>query len=212
MQETWLRFLGWEDPLEKEMTSHSSILAWRISWTEKPGGVQSMGSQGSDTTERLSTCTHLLPPAPLPPRLAYNTEQSSLLHGSLIPFSGCDFNRTDFDGFGRREHKTLCWLTSQSRKWWDFLLSQGWAYCVRIQDILPSPRHCCTEPVRRLLFREEKPQQPCQIFALGLDGRLFLSAHVLVPDFALSAQRLHPTEVWGHPLSISRAGLRNISR
>ena len=36
---------GWEDPLEKEMATHSSILAWRIPWTEKPGGLQSMGSQ-----------------------------------------------------------------------------------------------------------------------------------------------------------------------
>ena len=38
-------FLGWEDPLEKEMATHSSILAWRISWTGEPGGLQSMGSQ-----------------------------------------------------------------------------------------------------------------------------------------------------------------------
>ena len=42
MQETWVRFLGQEDPLEKEMATHSSILAWRISWTEEPGGLQSM--------------------------------------------------------------------------------------------------------------------------------------------------------------------------
>ena len=45
MQETWVRFLGWEDPLEKEMSTHSSILAWRIPWTEEFGGLQSMGSQ-----------------------------------------------------------------------------------------------------------------------------------------------------------------------
>ena len=45
MQETWVRFLGWEDPLEKEMAIHTSILAWRIPWTEEPGGLQSMGSQ-----------------------------------------------------------------------------------------------------------------------------------------------------------------------
>ena len=44
MQETWVRFLGWEDPLEKEMATHSSILAWRIPWMEEPGGLQSMGS------------------------------------------------------------------------------------------------------------------------------------------------------------------------
>ena len=42
--------VGLEDPLEKELATHSSILAWRISWTEEPGGLQSMGSQESDTT------------------------------------------------------------------------------------------------------------------------------------------------------------------
>ena len=45
VQETQVRSLGWEDPLEKEMATHSSILAWKISWTEEPGGLQSMGSQ-----------------------------------------------------------------------------------------------------------------------------------------------------------------------
>ena len=50
MQETWVRFMGWEDPLEKEMAIHFSILAWKIPWTEEPGGLQSMGSQESDTT------------------------------------------------------------------------------------------------------------------------------------------------------------------
>ena len=45
VQETRVRSLGWEDPLEKEMANHSSILAWKISWTEEPGRLQSMGSQ-----------------------------------------------------------------------------------------------------------------------------------------------------------------------
>ena len=45
VQETWVRSLGWQDPLEKEMATHSSILAWELSWTEEPGGLQSMGSQ-----------------------------------------------------------------------------------------------------------------------------------------------------------------------
>ena len=44
-QETWVRFLGWEDPLEKEMATHSSGLAWKIPWTEEPGRLQSMGLQ-----------------------------------------------------------------------------------------------------------------------------------------------------------------------
>ena len=42
---TWIRSLGWEDPLEKGMATHSSILAWRIPWTEEPGRLQSMGLQ-----------------------------------------------------------------------------------------------------------------------------------------------------------------------
>ena len=45
MQETWVQFLVWEDPLEKEMATHSSLLAWKIPWTEEPGGLQAMGSQ-----------------------------------------------------------------------------------------------------------------------------------------------------------------------
>ena len=45
MQETWVLSLGQEDPLEKEMTAHASILAWKIPWTEEPGGLQSMVSQ-----------------------------------------------------------------------------------------------------------------------------------------------------------------------
>ena len=45
MLETWVQSLGWEDPLEKEMATHSSILAWKIPWTEEPGRLQSMGSQ-----------------------------------------------------------------------------------------------------------------------------------------------------------------------
>ena len=52
MQEMWVQSLGQEDPLEEEMATHSSILAWEIPWTEKPGGLQSIGSQKSQA--RLS--------------------------------------------------------------------------------------------------------------------------------------------------------------
>ena len=45
IREAWVWTLGWEDPLEKDMAAHSSTLAWRIPWTEEPGGLQSMGSQ-----------------------------------------------------------------------------------------------------------------------------------------------------------------------
>ena len=50
MQKTRVQFLGQEDPLEKEMATHSSILAWRIPWTEEPSRLQSMGSQELDMT------------------------------------------------------------------------------------------------------------------------------------------------------------------
>ena len=45
MQDTWVRSLGWEDPLEEEMATHSSTLAWKTPWTEEPGRPQPMGSQ-----------------------------------------------------------------------------------------------------------------------------------------------------------------------
>ena len=50
IRETQVQSLGQEDPLEKQMANHSSILAWEIPWTEEPGGLQSMGSQESDMT------------------------------------------------------------------------------------------------------------------------------------------------------------------
>ena len=49
MQETWVQSLGWEDPLEEEMATHSSNLACEIPWTEEPGGLQFMGSQKTQT-------------------------------------------------------------------------------------------------------------------------------------------------------------------
>ena len=59
MQETRVQSLGWENPLEKGMAIHFSIFAWRIPWTEKPGGLQSMGHKQLDMTERLThTHTH----------------------------------------------------------------------------------------------------------------------------------------------------------
>ena len=53
MQETQVQSLGWQDPLGKEIATHSSILVWEISWTEEPGGLQSMGSQR--VTQALAT-------------------------------------------------------------------------------------------------------------------------------------------------------------
>ena len=54
MWESWVWSLGWGDPLEKGMATHSSILAWRISWTEEPGGYSPWGLKESDTTQRLT--------------------------------------------------------------------------------------------------------------------------------------------------------------
>ena len=58
MQETWVQSLGWEDPLEKEMAAHSSILAWRIPWTEKPGRL---------SIHRVTRVRHDLVTKPPPP-------------------------------------------------------------------------------------------------------------------------------------------------
>jgi hypothetical protein len=66
MRETWVRSLGQEDPLEEEMATHSSILAWRIQWMEEPGGLQSMGSQESDTTKWLHFLSLFPPTTPTP--------------------------------------------------------------------------------------------------------------------------------------------------
>ena len=60
IQETWVQSLGWEDPLEKEVATHYSILAWRIPWTEEPGGLQSMGSQRVRHDWATNTHTHIL--------------------------------------------------------------------------------------------------------------------------------------------------------
>ena len=60
MQETQVQILGGEDPLEKEMANHSSILAWKIPWTEEPGGLQSTGHKEMGTTEQLTWGLHLL--------------------------------------------------------------------------------------------------------------------------------------------------------
>ena len=54
MQETWVRSTDQKDPLEKETATHSSIIAWRIPWTEEPGGLQSRGCKESDRTEQLT--------------------------------------------------------------------------------------------------------------------------------------------------------------
>ena len=55
MQKTCVQFLGWVDPLEKDVATHSSVPAWRIPWTEEPGGLWSMGHTESDMTKHTHT-------------------------------------------------------------------------------------------------------------------------------------------------------------
>ena len=59
MWETWVQSLGWEALLEEGMANHSSILAWRIPWTDEPGVLRSLGRKEADMTERLSTAQHI---------------------------------------------------------------------------------------------------------------------------------------------------------
>ena len=58
--ETWVRSLGREDPLEKEMATHSSIHAWKIPWTKEPGGLHPWGHKELDTTEQLHSLTIII--------------------------------------------------------------------------------------------------------------------------------------------------------
>ena len=81
MQEMRVRWLGWEDPLEKEIATHSSILAWEIPWTEETGGLQSMGSQrvGHDRVTKQQISHPLMPTGSLP-----SNPHSSLSELNLI--------------------------------------------------------------------------------------------------------------------------------
>ena len=88
MQETWVRSLGWEDPLEKEMAIHSRTIAWKIPWIEEPGRLQSIGSQrvGHDWANSLITFaqfTHVI--ACISTSVLFNGETLFLWH-SIFPF------------------------------------------------------------------------------------------------------------------------------
>ena len=86
MQEIHVRSLGWEDPLEKGIAAHSSILAWRILWTEEPGGLQSHGVAKSQTpTERLNTCCFPHPWVPYS-ALHWTGHPHSAQINSLLPW------------------------------------------------------------------------------------------------------------------------------
>ena len=96
-QETWVRSLGWEDPLEKEMATHSSMLAWKIPWTEEPGGLQSMASR---RVWHKRACTHGYIPIPQHHQISCKTCHSCFLytsfptplrHSTMIIFYGSFF-------------------------------------------------------------------------------------------------------------------------
>ena len=84
-QEMWVRSLGWGDPLEKEMVTHSSILAWEIPWTEEPGGLQSMGVTrvGHDLVkQQLLTMVTMLHPQHVLTTFIYSALSISLTSGN----------------------------------------------------------------------------------------------------------------------------------
>jgi len=83
MQETWVLFLGWEDPLEKEMATHSSMLAWRIPWTEESTRLQSMESQ---VRHNLVTT----PPLPSTRPTTQEAPVNAGCHHNLLSLPICD--------------------------------------------------------------------------------------------------------------------------
>ena len=95
----WVQSLGWEDPLEEEMATHSRILAWKIPWTEEPGGVQSTGSQSDTTETHTHTCTHSDMRSHTLSAHPYSRHPHSLLHAVTFP----------------QFHVTYCVIPSSSR-------------------------------------------------------------------------------------------------
>ena len=77
MQETWVQSLGWENPLQEEMTTHSSILSWRIPWTEEPDWLRSMGSQRVRQTEVTAAAASTVSGQTLGNRLKKNLQFNS---------------------------------------------------------------------------------------------------------------------------------------
>ena len=113
MWETWVQSLGWEALLEEGMANHSSILAWRIPWTEEPGGLWSVGRKEADMTEQLSTAQHMtsFPDFDPVPDFGYLHHP----HQALLYFWSCDqpkgyrahitWGNTDFSRlFGLNKH------------------------------------------------------------------------------------------------------------
>ena len=106
MQETWVQFLGWEDPLEEEMAAHSSILAWRIPWTEELGGLRSIAYQSQQDwrTEHTSKFTW------------FKTDQKHRkVMKKLSPNLPILESPNPFWGGGRNVHSLLCVLLEKKK-------------------------------------------------------------------------------------------------
>ena len=116
VQETWIRFLGQEEPLEKGMATHSSIIAWRIPWTEKPGGLQPMGLQkvGHDWATDIINNHHMT---------WLNECSMSILQvrtqGGWMTCDSCIGSRQlrDVSGLGLRSLCLLSWCFSMAGPW-----------------------------------------------------------------------------------------------
>ena len=94
MQETWIRSQGWKDPLEKEMATHSSTLAWKIPWMEAPGRLQSMGLQSRTRLSNFTFTFFTTEPS------GKHTIPSSLVEILLLPVSTCFINLPSLGSFG----------------------------------------------------------------------------------------------------------------
>ena len=174
MQKTWVRSLGWEDPLEKEMTNHSSTLAWKIPWTEEPGRLQSMRSQrvGHDWVTSFHVTTSLLSTKVkvTQSRLTLWNSMDCTVHGILqarilewvtIPFSR---------GYSQPRHRTQVFLiagNSWSAESQEKLKNTGVGSLSLLQQIFPTQEsnqgllHC-----RRILYQlsYERYGQSCLVY------------------------------------------------
>ena len=109
MRETWVQLLDREDPLEKETTTHSSVLAWRVPWTEEPGGLQVVGSQESDTTWHYSFLSPALAVITALPGASHHCPSSS----STLPFTAHGGHSTHSQGNGMTQKKA--WAGEEQR-------------------------------------------------------------------------------------------------
>ena len=146
MQKTWVRSLGRKDPLEKEMGIHSSILAWRIPWTEKPGRLQSMGLQtvGHDWVTNTLTCflfPHVFFQLMLSPFIQLFFLMSVCTRPYLCLYIG--YNKIEYDTHGWLQYcvlskpEYLC--AKETKRWKQFALSEDFRNEFRAVSVCVSP-------------------------------------------------------------------------